>query len=126
MVSALSDLLDAQNNFMSVFVNYEVQRRALDLDLGTMKLDPEGIWLDPGAMGQDYGRQLYPDECELPQVPFTDDQIQRMISWFDEQEAAEKAAQKADDANREVLPAAEKSNSKGVTELPPPLTTRPE
>lgn len=88
-VSALSDLLDAQNNFMSVFVNYEVQRRSLDLDLGTMQLDPDGIWLDPGAIKDDYGGQLYPEECELPPVPFSDDQVQRMIDWFDQQEAAE-------------------------------------
>jgi hypothetical protein len=102
-VSALSDLLDAQNNFMSVFVNYEVQRRNLDLDLGTMKLDPEGIWLDPGSIKNDYGGQLYPQECELPPVPFSDDQIQRMIDWFDKQEAQEKNAGK----QPEELPPAE-------------------
>lgn len=54
-VSALTDLLDAQNNFMSVWVNYEALRRSLDLDLGTMQLDAEGIWIDPGAIGENYG-----------------------------------------------------------------------
>jgi hypothetical protein len=54
-VSALSDLLDAQNNFMSVWVNYEALRRSLDLDLGTLQLDNEGIWIDPGAIKEDYG-----------------------------------------------------------------------
>jgi hypothetical protein len=96
-VSALSDLLDAQNNFLSVFVNYEVQRRQLALDLGTMKLDPEGIWLDPGSINDDAGGQLYPDECDLPPVPFTDDQIQRMIDWFDQQEANEKGSKPKSD-----------------------------
>ena len=52
-VSALSDLLDAQNNFLSVFVNFEVLRRQLVLDLGTMQLDNEGLWLDPGAITAD-------------------------------------------------------------------------
>ena len=54
-VSALSDLLDAQNNFMSVWVNYEALRRSLDFDLGTLQLDNEGLWIDPGSIKEDYG-----------------------------------------------------------------------
>jgi hypothetical protein len=107
-VSALSDLLDAQNNFLSVFVNYEVQRRTLDLDLGTMKLDPEGIWLDPGSFKEDYGGQLYDDDCELPPVPFSDDQIQRMIDWFDQQDVLEKRQKEQEKSeSMEELPAVE-------------------
>lgn len=55
-VSALSDLLTAQNNFMNIWVNYEAQRRTLDYDLGMMVLDNEGIWCDPGEIGPDYGK----------------------------------------------------------------------
>lgn len=55
-VQALSDLLDAQNNFMGLWVNYEVLRYSLDLDLGTMQLDSEGLWIDPGRFGPDYGQ----------------------------------------------------------------------
>ncbi len=55
-VSALSDLLDAQNNFLSIWVNYEVLRRGLDWDLGTLQLDSEGLWIDPGTIGEDYGK----------------------------------------------------------------------
>ncbi len=55
-VSALSDLLTAQNNFMNIWVNYEAQRRTLDFDLGMMVLDNEGIWCDPGEIGPDYGK----------------------------------------------------------------------
>ena len=54
LVSALSDLLNVQNDFLSVWVNYEVQRRSLDLDLGTMRLDERGIWIDPGEITEDY------------------------------------------------------------------------
>ena len=54
-VSALSDLLTAQNNFMNIWVNYEAQRRTLDFDLGMMVLDNEGLWCDPGEIGPDYG-----------------------------------------------------------------------
>lgn len=54
-VSALSDLLNAQNSFLAFWVNYEVLRRSLDLDLGTLQLDSEGLWIDPGKIGEDYG-----------------------------------------------------------------------
>jgi len=49
-VSALLDLQTAQNDFVSVWVNYEVLRRSLDLNLGTMELNSEGQWIDPGAV----------------------------------------------------------------------------
>jgi hypothetical protein len=54
-VQALTDLLNAQNQFMLVFISYEVQRLALDFNLGTMQLDAEGLWIDPGKIGPDYG-----------------------------------------------------------------------
>tara|TARA_R110002072_G_scaffold284587_1_gene449011 strand:+ start:24892 stop:27399 length:2508 start_codon:yes stop_codon:yes gene_type:complete len=50
LVSALSDLLDAQNDFLNVWVNYEVLRLLLDFELGTMELDNEGLWRDPGPI----------------------------------------------------------------------------
>ena len=53
-VQALNDLLNAQNDFLSIWVNYEVLRRSLDLDLGTSQLDERGIWIDPGPIGADY------------------------------------------------------------------------
>jgi len=54
-VSALRDLLNAQNQFLGIWVTYEVLRRALDFDLGTMQLDSEGMWIDPGPIGLDQG-----------------------------------------------------------------------
>lgn len=55
VVSALADLQSAQTDFLNVWVNYEVQRLNLDLDLGTMNLDFEGNWVDPGPVGGQYG-----------------------------------------------------------------------
>jgi len=52
-VSALSDLLQAQNTFLNVWVFYEGQRRNLDQDLGTIQVDSEGIWVDPGRITAD-------------------------------------------------------------------------
>ena len=55
-VSALSDLLNAQNQFLGIWASYESLRRGLDLDLGTFQLDGEGLWIDPGVIGEDYGQ----------------------------------------------------------------------
>jgi outer membrane protein TolC len=49
LVSALSDLQNVQNDFLSVWVNYEVERLNLDFNMGTMELDPQGLWIDPGT-----------------------------------------------------------------------------
>jgi outer membrane protein TolC len=48
LVSALSDLLDAQNDFLNVWVNYEVLRMLVDFELGTMRLNEDGLWSDSG------------------------------------------------------------------------------
>ena len=40
---------------MLIFISYEVQRLTLDFSLGTMQLDNEGLWIDPGKIGPDYG-----------------------------------------------------------------------
>ncbi len=52
-VQALGDLVQAQNLFIGVWVNYEALRRNLDLDLGTMEVDGEGLWVDPGPIRPD-------------------------------------------------------------------------
>ena len=53
VVSALSDLQSAQNDFLSVWLNYQAQRMSLDLNLGTMNLDPTGAWIDPGPIDEE-------------------------------------------------------------------------
>jgi hypothetical protein len=63
LIGALNALLSSQTSFLSVWVNYEVQRRVLDRDLGTMQLDPDGNWIDPGKLGADSGF-LLPGDCE--------------------------------------------------------------
>ena len=50
LVTALSDLLNVQNDFLSVWINHESLRRVLDFNLGTMQLDCRGMWVDPGAI----------------------------------------------------------------------------
>jgi hypothetical protein len=67
VVSALADLQNAQNNFLSVWVNYEVLRRNLDLELGVMQLNDDGQWIDPGPIG---GQDDLPScaPCSLPKA----------------------------------------------------------
>lgn len=55
LLNALSALRGAQDDFLSVWVNYEVQRGLLDLSLGTMQLDENGLWIDPGPIGKRFG-----------------------------------------------------------------------
>jgi hypothetical protein len=55
-VSALSDLLDAQNAFMGIWANFEADRRSLDFALGTLQIDQDGLWIDPGVINAEYGQ----------------------------------------------------------------------
>lgn len=50
LVTAVTGLLDSQNSFLGVWVDYEAQRMNLDFELGTMRLDARGIWIDPGTL----------------------------------------------------------------------------
>jgi hypothetical protein len=43
LVTALIDLLNVQNDFLSVWVDHEVQQLVLDFDLGIMELDSRGV-----------------------------------------------------------------------------------
>ncbi len=82
-VSALQDLLTAQNTFLGVWVFYESQRRNLDQDLGTIRVDPENIWVDPGAMtSAAYGFNhevtdpfAVPQECAPGDFSYGNDQV---------------------------------------------------
>lgn len=58
LVSALNDLLDAQNDFLNAWIGFEVLRVLLDFEMGTMQLNQEGLWIDPG-----------PIEPKLPEPP---------------------------------------------------------
>ncbi len=67
-VSALQDLLNAQNTFLGVWVFYEAQRRNLDQDLGTIRVDENNIWVDPGSITSEaygFGRENIPGESQM-------------------------------------------------------------
>ena len=53
LIGALTGLLQAQNDFVGQWIEYETQRLSLDLELGTMQLDRNGMWIDPGPIESD-------------------------------------------------------------------------
>jgi Outer membrane efflux protein len=46
LVTAIIDLLNVQNDFLSVWVDHEVQQLNLDFDLGVMELDARGVRIE--------------------------------------------------------------------------------
>jgi hypothetical protein len=46
LLFALSDLRNTQNNLMSVWLNYQATRMMLYREMGIMRLDDQGIWID--------------------------------------------------------------------------------
>jgi hypothetical protein len=67
LVDAQVGLLNVQNDFLSVWVNQEVERLTLDFRLGTMELDPQGIRIEHKQPLRTFLENL-PDNvpCELP------------------------------------------------------------
>jgi hypothetical protein len=69
LVQALIDLLNVQNDFLSVWVDHEVQRLQLDYDLGVMELSPDGQRIEhtqPLRAFLDDGMCLAPFELPAP------------------------------------------------------------
>jgi hypothetical protein len=77
LVTALADLTQVQNDFLSVWLNYRVLRMGLDLDLGVMQVDHNGMWVEPD--GYDLEALLGPDYCpedELPSAEHPEPELQ--------------------------------------------------
>ena len=51
LIDAFNGLLRSQNDFLSTWIRYQTQRMLLDQNMGTMKLDDQGRWIDPGEVG---------------------------------------------------------------------------
>lgn len=63
LLSALNDLRNTQNNFMSVWLNYYATRMVLLRELGIMEIDDYGRWVD-GTV--DFEAYLPTEPVELP------------------------------------------------------------
>jgi len=67
LVNALIDLLNVQNDFLSVWVDHDVQRLQLDFDLGIMELDSRGVRIEHDQPLKSFlSWAPFPPPCELP------------------------------------------------------------
>lgn len=67
LVNALIDLLNVQNDFLSVWVDHHVQRLGLDFELGVMELDERGIRIEHHVPLRAFlDNAPFPPPCELP------------------------------------------------------------
>ena len=57
LLRAIQGLNQAQDRYLSEWVSFEVARRNLDFDLGTMQLDEMGRWIDPGDIDETIGHR---------------------------------------------------------------------
>jgi hypothetical protein len=123
LIFALNDLTNAQNNLMSVVLNYYQTRMLLYLNLGILDLDDCGMWIDKPIEDAEW---LSEDECPLPPGAPED--------WLEEAgvEAGELGKNESDGGQTEEvvpraeLPALEPIDSPGASGKPgkPPKAQR--
>ena len=111
LVQSLSDLLNVQNDFLSVWVNYEVKRVNLDVNLGIMQLQANGLPIENDIPLEAYLANLPINSCDMGIAadgyePFNPSQITHPES-----------------IQPEVLRPAE--GSEGAEPLPPPPKSSP-
>lgn len=86
LTEAINTLQQAQTRFLNGWVSYEVQRRGLDFDLGTMQLDEDSLWIDPGTIDRDFVQRLIDQDNQLLQE-------MGLTDFFIDQEDFDKATQ---------------------------------
>ena len=55
LAQAIQQLSGQQNSYLGLWAQYEVLRRNLDFDMGTMELDSNFEWVDPGKIDESIG-----------------------------------------------------------------------
>lgn len=68
LLTALAALRNTQNNFMGVWLNYYAARMRLARELGTMKLDPDGHWIEHPDSSSSIANAPENDASALPPV----------------------------------------------------------
>jgi len=69
LLTALSALRNTQNNFMSVWLNYYAARMRLARELGVMKLDQDGGWIDDPIANPSPDNSSDSDKLGLAKLP---------------------------------------------------------
>ncbi len=58
LTNAINGLTGTQNRYLGLWTQYEVLRRNLDFDMGTMELDSNFEWVDPGEIDSSIGARV--------------------------------------------------------------------
>lgn len=58
LTQAIERLNSSQDSFLNSWVQFEVLRRSLDFDMGTMQVNERGEWIDPGAIDGAIGMRV--------------------------------------------------------------------
>lgn len=53
LIDGLNGLTNTQNEFLNTWIACQTQRMMLDLNMGTMKLDEKGRWIEPGTVTEE-------------------------------------------------------------------------
>lgn len=130
LVNALVDLLNVQNDFLSVWVDHEVQRLQLDFDLGIMELDERGIRIEHDQPLKSFLADLpatapyeEPSPCAGVATAFGQPAVIRQPATFSDPQSAERlpAPQPPEDAGAEPpKPPGAAPNDAGPPLLLPP------
>ena len=58
LTNAINGLTGVQNGYLGLWTEYEVLRRSLDFDMGTMEIDENFEWVDPGEIDHTIGARV--------------------------------------------------------------------
>ena len=117
LLTALSDLRSSQNNFMSVSLNYHAGRMRLLRDLGIIKIDDEGVWIEESVQDAlDAAMAGVPVEMP-PDVP---DQWYETLDNLPEPVDAESSSDAANIAPSNLVPHIRNGGAGGKLKEPAP------
>lgn len=125
LVNALIDLLNVQNDFLSVWVDHEVQQLNLDFELGIMELDARGIRIPHDQPLRTFLSNLpdtvpceYPDVCQVVKASSKmSDELAKPTSL-----APKRLPRPSPSPNGPLLPSPSDVPPDKVEVLPPPET----
>lgn len=108
LLTALSDLRSSQNNFMSVWLNYYAARVRLMRELGIMRINEEGMWIDESI--EDALRATAEEQPLPPAVPG---------EWFDQLDSEDGESTSNDGEPEDAEPENAESKKEAAARVPP-------
>ena len=135
LTDAIIGLNNAQNSYLSTWVQYEVLRRNLDFDMGTMQLDSLGQWIDPGPIDDQIGIRALAMMGAQPDCQFCEDiatayeqavESKSMDDVIQESELQTEAGELEVPEELDKQSPASESTEPTIENSEPPIPTRPQ